>query len=268
MTLTFQEKLEQSNQPVSNYFLTIPCAWTAELSSKTKVDSLTLDMQHGLIDYATMVQMLQAISGSGVFPMVRLQWNEPSIIMKALDAGASGLICPMINNRAEAEAFVRACYYPPKGDRSYGPIRAGLYIDDYLRQAEKEVLPFAMIETAQAVKNLEEIAKTPGLKGLYVGPNDLSISLQRPTRVDFEDVEFVQLLKQVVAVCKSNKLVAGIYASNFSSMNIVKEMGYQLISYGDDTGMYREITQQRVAAMKKIFEGKSEDQNLQKFKPY
>lgn len=250
MMPSFQQKLQQLNRPASNFFLTIPSAWTAELISNSDIDALTIDMQHGLIDYATLIPMLQAMAGSEVLPMVRLQWNEPSLIMKVLDAGVPNLICPMINNRAEAEAFVQSCYFPPKGIRSYGPVRARLFTSDYFQQAEHIVTPFAMIETADAVKNLEAIAETPGLKGLYVGPNDLTISLQRPTRADFEDPVLLQVLEQVVAVCHKNKLIPGIYASTLPRIKIAKTLGFQFISYGDDTSMYREAIQQRTHALK------------------
>ena len=95
-------------------------------------DSLTIDLQHGVVDYQTAVGMLQAISTTAVVPMVRVPWLDPGIVMKMLDAGSYGVICPMINNRDEAETFVRACRYPPRGSRSMGPIRATLYAgDDY-----------------------------------------------------------------------------------------------------------------------------------------
>lgn len=121
------QQLGQANQTAVNAWLTIPSAWTAELLAQAGFDAMTLDLQHGLIDDATAVTMLQAISTTDAVPLVRLPWNDPAAVMRALDAGAYGVICPMINTRAEAEAFVGTCRYPPRGYRSYGPIRAALY---------------------------------------------------------------------------------------------------------------------------------------------
>ena len=246
---SLQQQLTTLKRPLSNLFLTLPSAWTAEVVSHTGIDSLTIDLQHGLIDYSLLVPMLQAITGTGVIPMVRLQWNEPSAIMKVLDAGAPNLICPMINDREETEAFVEACYYPPRGNRSFGPLRAQLFTDDYRHQAENIVFPFAMIETADAVENLEAIAQTPGLKGLYVGPYDLTISLQRPKPSDFQDKKLIAILERVIKVCRRNGLVPGIFASTIERIQIAKDMGFQLISYGDDMGMFQGVVRERVGEM-------------------
>ncbi len=128
--------LWQENKTAINAWLTIPSAWTAEVLAHAGFDALTIDMQHGLTDYQTAVTMLQAISTTDVVPLVRVPWNEPAMIMRLLDAGVYGIISPMINNRAEAEAFVSACRYPPLGYRSYGPIRANVYGgDDYFANA-------------------------------------------------------------------------------------------------------------------------------------
>ena len=135
-------------------------------------------MQHGLIDYNNALPMMQTISSTNVVPLARVNWNEPGQIMKILDAGCYGIICPMINNRKEAEKFVQACMYPPDGFRSFGPMRGFLYGgSDYPKYANEEVLKFAMIETKEALDKLDEIMTTPGLSGVYIGPADLSIAL-------------------------------------------------------------------------------------------
>ena len=121
-------------------------------------DSLTIDLQHGLIDYQVAVGMLQAISGGPTTPLVRIPWLDPAIIMKLLDAGAYGVICPMINSAEETERFVAACRYPPAGIRSFGPLRARLYAgSDYFKEANRTILAIAMIETHSALEHLDEI---------------------------------------------------------------------------------------------------------------
>ena len=165
------KRLWKEKKIALNAWLTIPSAWTAEVMAQVGFDSLTIDLQHGLIDYHTALAMLQAISTTTVVPLVRAPWNEPSMIMRLLDAGAYGVICPMVNSRAEAEAFVQACRYPPAGNRSYGPTRAAVYSGgDYFSSANQTVLALAMIETTQALEDVEDIAAT---RGLPVGWPDL-----------------------------------------------------------------------------------------------
>jgi 4-hydroxy-2-oxoheptanedioate aldolase len=168
----------QAGGAVLNGWLSIPSSWTAELMAHQGWDSLTVDTQHGLIGYDVALPMLQAISTTSTMPLARVAWNEPAGIMKLLDAGAFGIICPMINTRAEAEAFVGACRYAPQGYRSAGPTRASIYAGaDYLQQANASIITLAMIETAQAVQNVDDIMSVTGLDGIYIGPSDLAISL-------------------------------------------------------------------------------------------
>jgi 4-hydroxy-2-oxoheptanedioate aldolase len=168
-------------KPVLNGWCSIGSAFSAEAMAHQGWDALTLDGQHGLIGYSEMVAMLQAISTTDVVPIVRVSWNAPGEIMKALDAGAYGIICPMISTRAECEAFVGACRYPPAGYRSFGPLRASIYGGaDYASESNGEILTLAMIETAEGLENVEEIAATPGLDGIYIGPSDLSLATGGP----------------------------------------------------------------------------------------
>ena len=154
---------------VINGWLQIPSSFSAEVMAKQGWDSLTIDLQHGVIDYLSAMQMYQAISTTDVVPMARVNWNEPGQIMKILDAGCYGIICPMISNREQAEKFVQACMYPPEGYRSFGPIRGLLYGgSDYGDHANNEILKLAMIETKEALDNLDKIMSTPNLDGIYI----------------------------------------------------------------------------------------------------
>src|ERR1700720_1947385 len=151
-------ELWQAGKPVINSWLGIPSSFSAEVMAHAGWDSLVVDMQHGMIDYSMMVPMLQGISTTGTVPLVRVPWNDPAHIQKALDAGAYGIICPMINNRAEAEKFVGSCRYGPPGYRSSGPIRAALYGGaDYHAKANDIVVALGMIETKEALDNLAAI---------------------------------------------------------------------------------------------------------------
>lgn len=228
----------QDGDIVYNLFLTIPNAWTAELVGHAGFDALTIDMQHGLTDISTAVSMLQAIQGTPAAAMVRLRWNEPSHIMQVLDAGVRGVICPMINTPADVEDFLSACHYPPVGIRSFGPLRAGLYHrGDYRTTAHEELLTFAMIETAAAVDNLEEIAAVPGLTGLFVGPYDLSISLGLQKTADVHDQSLLSVLDRVLHICREHELISGVHTANTEHAAFLARRGYRLISCGDDSGL-------------------------------
>ena len=152
-------------------WVAIPDPYAVETYAAQGWDSVTLDMQHGGSNINDAVPLMAAIqSNSDATPLVRVPWNDPAQIMRALDAGAMGIICPMINTKAEAEALVRSCRYPPMGERSFGPYRASQYGADYWQKANEEVLLFAMVETRQAVSNLEEILSVKGINGVWTPP--------------------------------------------------------------------------------------------------
>jgi 4-hydroxy-2-oxoheptanedioate aldolase len=166
-------------------WLSVPNGFTAEVMARQGFDALCVDMQHGLSEFSDLWPMLQAISQTDTVPVVRVPWNDPPIIMKALDAGAYGIIVPLVNTAAEAAAAVAACRYPPVGMRSSGPLRAALYGGpNYQAEANGEIVVLAMIETKEGLANLDAICATPGLDGIYIGPADLSYALGLPPRGD------------------------------------------------------------------------------------
>ena len=172
------KQMMAEGKPVINGWCAIPSTASCEAMAHQGWDSLTVDMQHGLIDYSSALPMMQTISTTDVTPLARVNWNEPGQIMKILDAGCYGVICPMVSNKIEAEKFVQACMYPPKGQRSFGPIRGLIYGGgDYGDHANEEILKLAMIETKEALDKLDDIMSTPGVDGIYIGPADLSLSL-------------------------------------------------------------------------------------------
>lgn len=202
-------------EAVINGWLSIPSSVSAETMAHQGFDSLVIDLQHGLIDYQTAVTMLQAISTTVVTPMARVPWFDPGIIMKLLDAGAYGIICPMVNSREEAETFVGACRYVPKGYRSFGPLRALMYAGgDYPQKANDTVLTFAMVETAKALVNLDSIATTPGLDAVYVGPADLSLSLGCEPRLDHTDPKVVAAIERILDAAMKHGIKAGIHCAS------------------------------------------------------
>lgn len=175
--MTHLRSLWTEGKPTLNGWCMIGNPFVAEIMAAQGFDSITIDMQHGALDYTDLLPMLQAMRASGATLLARVPWLDPAAVMKALDAGAEGIICPMINTAADAARLVSYLRYPPLGDRSFGPTRASVAQPDYYARSNANTLAFAMIETAEAFANLDAIAATPGLDGIYVGPADLSLSL-------------------------------------------------------------------------------------------
>jgi len=222
-------------------WLTIPGSWTAEVMARAGYDALVIDLQHGLLDPGGLLPMLQAIQGAGVPALVRVAWNEPSGLMRPLDAGAYGVICPMVGTAEECQAFVGACRYPPAGFRSFGPTRSLQVIGpDYVQRSEAFALTFAQIETAQGLANVEAIAAVPGLTGLYVGPWDLSLDLGLAEPGNLADPQLSRALDTILEACDRHGLVPGIYASSPADGRAMAARGFKLVNIATDTALLRQ----------------------------
>jgi 4-hydroxy-2-oxoheptanedioate aldolase len=234
-----------------NGWLQLPHGFAAEVMAAQGWDSLTVDMQHGPIGYDVALTLLQALSSSAVTPLARVPWNEPGIIMKMLDAGCYGIICPMVNSAEEAQRFVGACRYPPKGYRSFGPTRVSYYAgSDYGQHANDTVIALAMIETAQAIENLDAILDTPGLDGVYVGPADLSQSLGYQERVDLKHPDLVAILETIQAGCERRGLIAGIHVGSTDYARHIIGKGYRFVTILADARLLANAAKQAVDAVK------------------
>ncbi len=232
-----------------NGWLGIPSSASAESMARCGWDSVVVDMQHGLVDYTDAVPMLQAISQTDATPMVRVPWNMPDIIMKSLDAGAYGIVCPMINTPAECEEFIQNCRYAPRGRRSFGPIRAVMYGgSDYWKYANETILTIAMIETQQALDNLDDILKTPGLDSIYVGPSDLGLSLSFQPGPDPTTPKVAEAIKFIVDRAKAAKIPAGIHCAAPSWAREMIGLGYQLVTLGNDNSLMMGAARAAIAA--------------------
>ncbi|MFK8079046.1 MAG: HpcH/HpaI aldolase/citrate lyase family protein [Granulosicoccus sp.] len=232
------KELWDNGQPVLNGWLSVGNSLTAEIMAAQGYDSITVDMQHGIIDYGTAITMLQAIRASGVTPIVRVPWLDPATIMQALDTGAYGIICPMVNTREQAEQLVSYCRYPPHGTRSFGPTRAIFSAgSDYASQANSEVFCLAMIETAEAVSNLEEIAATPGLDGLYIGPADLTISVtdgRLPPGFDRQEEEMLAVIDKIRKAAQSAGIRACLHCGSSEYAANALAQGFNLTTLLND----------------------------------
>jgi 4-hydroxy-2-oxoheptanedioate aldolase len=224
-------------------------------------DSLTVDLQHGVIDYAQAVAMFQAMRASGVVPLARVPWLDPGAIMKVLDAGAYGVICPMVNSGEEAARLVSYTRYPPKGTRSFGPTRANLSTGgDYYDSANDEELAFAMIETAEAMARLEEIVATPGLDGVYVGPADLTLGLtggRLAPGMDREEPEMVAAIVRIADAAKAAGIRAGLHCGTPEYAARAVGWGFDLVTIGNDVRLLAEGAGANVARSRELVPGAS-----------
>jgi len=242
-----------AGQPVLNAWLSIPNSFTAELMAHQRYDALTIDMQHGLIDYQVMLGMLQAIHRRGPTPLVRVPWLDAAHIMKTLDAGVRGIICPMIDNRAQAEQLVSFVRYPPQGQRSFGPTRASLTMGaDYAATANADVLCFAMIETRSGMENLREIVTTPGLDAIYVGPSDLTLGLTG-TRyrigLDRTEPEMIEALRTILAAAHGAGIKAALHCATPNYAAQALEWGFDLVTLANDVALLRDAASASIAAL-------------------
>ena len=252
------KELFKQGKVAINGWLEIPSSFSAEVMSHQGWDSLTIDMQHGAIDNSNALGIFQAISTTDVVPMARLNWNEPGQIMKVLDAGAYGIICPMVSNRDQAEKFVQACMYPPKGYRSFGPTRGFMYGGkDYVDNANYEILKLAMIETKEALQELDKIMKTPGLDGIYIGPADLSLAIgEKPGFDKPEGHPTHEQILNIIDHAKKNKLVAGIHNATPEYARKMIDIGFQIVTVGSDKIFMSEGAKSIIAKLKKILNKK------------
>ncbi|MEJ7740239.1 MAG: aldolase/citrate lyase family protein [Chitinophagaceae bacterium] len=236
---------------VSNGWLHIPNSWTAEVMAHAGWNSITVDMQHGLMGIETAIQMMQAISTSDAVPMARVPWNDPGQIMRLLDGGAYAIICPMINSAADCENFVRACKYPPEGIRSFGPTRARVYAGmDYADYANEEIMTFAMIETKESMDNIGEILSVKGLDAVFVGSGDLKLSLTGKAGHSTNSPLFDDAIDKILSFCAKHQVIPGIWCANIEDAKKMRDMGFRFIAVKSDSMMLTESAKQIVNTLK------------------
>jgi len=230
-------------------WLSLANTHSAEMLANAGFDWLCVDLQHGLLDYRDLLHMLPAISTTDTTPIVRVSGNDPKQIMKVLDAGAMGVIVPLVNNRAEAAAAIAACRYPPQGIRSFGPIRAALYGGrGYAAEANDQIACIVMIETKEGIENLEEIVTTPGLGGVYIGPSDLAYALGLPPQGDTDHPLHVATVDKILTACKRHRVPAGIHTSSLEYAQRRLAAGFEFVTLGSDAGFMMQAASRDLAA--------------------
>ncbi len=234
-----------------NAWLSVDSPYVAEVLSHAGFDAVTVDLQHGMFGIDTAVRLLQAVSAGPAMPVARCASHDPAEIGKLLDAGAYAIICPSVDTAAQARAFVDACRYPPTGSRSYGPARGVLYGGaDYVPAADGVISTWAMIESATALANVADIVATPGLDAVFVGPNDLALSLGERPGSTVPPPPVAAALRHVLAVAHAAGLLAGVFCADGERARELADAGWDLVTPGNDIAMLRTAAAGHIAAVR------------------
>lgn len=237
---SFVQRLGGARPPIGG-FVCLDGALAPEVMGRSGLDFVILDMQHGAVASDGLPGQIQAAGLGGASVLVRIPWNDPALAMRALDCGADGVVCPMIERQGDVERFVAACLYPPVGQRSWGPFRAlpasGLARAAFEGEANGLIAPIAMVETAGALDEVEAIAAVPGLAALYVGPNDLSAAIG----VGYEPVprhpRMLAALERVTTGAHAAGLKAGIHCADAAMARDMLAKGFDFVTVASDMGL-------------------------------
>lgn len=251
MSIPSVRTLWENGQKCVNGWCSIPSTVTAEIVARQPFDTLTIDLQHGLVDYQTALTMLQAMSVSDVPKLARVRWNDPGFIMALLDAGFTGIICPMVNTEKDARDFVAACRYAPEGGRSFGPTRASIvYGANYQSEANSRITKLAMIETREAMDNLDSILGVDGLDAVYIGPSDLSISMGYAPSLEPTEPEVINAIATIRQKAHAAGLYAGIHVGSARYASAMLADGFDLASLSTDVRMFSSMMADTLAAVR------------------
>ena len=239
--------MKAEGRPIINAWLSIGSAYAAETIAHQGFDAATIDCQHGMIGFETALSMFHALSSTPATPLVRPSRLDPAEIMHYLDAGSYGVICPMISTAADAAALVSACRYPPAGSRSFGPARGLLYGGaDYRTGADEAIVVLAMIETVEGLDNLAAILAVPGLDGIYVGPNDLSLGMGFEPANEPEAGPVAVAIDNICQQTRAAGKIAGIFCSDGEAAARRVAEGFDFVTPGNDAALLRRIMTQEV----------------------
>jgi 4-hydroxy-2-oxoheptanedioate aldolase len=215
----------------------IPDPFAAELSALSGLDYICVDQQHGVMDYSDLVSLLPAIERHGVLPITRVPANEPWLIGRSLDAGAMGVVVPMVSTAEQAAAAVAACRYSPHGIRSFGPIRAVIAAGSSDPRQLESVLCVVMVETVEGLANVEAIAATPGVDAIYVGPADLALSLGLEPKLEATEPRHAEAIAAIQKACTQSGIAAGIQCSDGAAARLQAQAGFQMVTVAKDSAL-------------------------------
>jgi 4-hydroxy-2-oxoheptanedioate aldolase len=241
-----------AGKPATMGWLSISHPFTAEMMARQGFDALCIDLQHGTNEMGDVLPMLQGISQTETVPFVRVAWNEPAAIMRALDLGAYGIIVPLVNNAEEAAAAVNACRYPPVGMRSSGPVRAAHYGGaGYQAAANDEIIMMVMIETKEGLENLDAICATPGVDAVYIGPADLSYALGLEPRADNPNELHLETCNKILAAAHKAGIKAVMHCASGAFAADAINRGFDMVMLTSDLACMAAGAQAQLSAYKK-----------------
>lgn len=230
-----------AGEPSIGTWLALPSPEAAEYTATLGFDWLNVDTEHNPIDIRTLSLMLGAIAGAGVAPLVRIPWNTGENIKRVLDAGAWGIVVPMVNSRAEAELAVGSAKYPPAGVRSVGGGLTGVRFQasggEYLREANDNILVVLQIEHIDGVERADEILSVPGVDACFIGPNDLAASMGVGVGVPLEsdDPRLMEAIREIREACVRNGVAPGIHCSGAAGVNQRIAEGFQFLAMASES---------------------------------
>lgn len=224
-------RLRRGEQTVG-IWITIPHPDVSEALSTLPFDWFVFDQEHSPLDEQLTQELMQAMKGTRIAPLIRVAWNDPVLIKKALDTGAYGVIVPWVNSREDAVKAVRACRYAPEGIRGCGPRRTILLDPDYLKTANREILVIVQIETEEAVEKAEDILSTEGVDAFFIGPFDLSTSMGLMGQVTHPKVQ--KAINRVFEIGRKLGVASGIWCGAGMTLKERLEQGWQFLALGMD----------------------------------
>jgi 4-hydroxy-2-oxoheptanedioate aldolase len=232
-------------EPVAAGWLHLGHPFVAEIMVGAGFSVLVTDHQHAPFGIERALELVAMVSRTSALPFVRVSWNDPAEIMKFLDAGALGIICPMVNSAAQARDFVAACRYPPRGIRSFGPTRAGLlYGADYAKHSDERIVTMAMIETTAGLEHLDEILAVEELDGVFVGPSDLNQSLGNGAKLDSTEPAFLDILAEIAEKTRAAGKVAGLFCGSSEYALEMQKIGYRFLVLSSDSRLLTAVAKQ------------------------
>jgi 4-hydroxy-2-oxoheptanedioate aldolase len=247
-----RERWDKGETAVSAW-LSIGNSYSAEMIGWSGVDCVTVDLQHGMTDVQTMIGMLQAIASTPATPFVRVPAYEPALLMKCLDAGAYGVICPMVESASIAAAFVDATRYPPKGTRSFGPARGLLYGGaDYFTHADATIVRLAMIETCNGLAGVEAICGTEGLDGIFVGPMDLALALGKSPLLEPVEPEVAAAINRCLRAARQCGKHVGIFCASGADAARRSAEGHSFVVPNSDANILKRAVAAEITAARSI----------------
>ncbi len=251
----FKKKLRKNQLTIGSWIqLNSPNA--ADIMARSAFDWLTVDMEHSVTSLDTMQHFFQIIEGHGIVPLVRIGENDPNLIKRVMDAGAYGIIVPMVNTAADAKKAVDAVKYPPAGSRGVGIARAHGYgrdFDAYVAAANDESIVIAQIEHIDAVRNIKKIIAVDGLDGCFIGPYDLSGSLGMPGKLAHPKVK--KAVADVEKACREKGMPLGIHVvdPDLALMNEYIRRGYTIMAFSSDMLLLEKICRTQMQELRREF---------------